>query len=191
MKIYTKTGDKGSTAMFAGKRIDKDSLRISSYGEVDELNSIIGEIINVSSKKDLTRKLLRIQNELFVLQSNLATLFDVKIKIPKITPAYCFRLEKEIDIWQKSLPELRNFILPGGGEVGAKLHIARTVARRAERTIVSLSKKEKVNAYALAYINRISDWFFVLARFVNLQEKKAEVRWMGRANLKSKTSGRP
>lgn len=206
MKIYTKTGDAGSTATFAGKRIDKDSLRIKSYGEVDELNSVVGEIIAQIHTKftpgvksglksentqdvfpgDLTylrRKLIRIQNELFVLQSDLATSADVKIKIPRITSSYATRLEKEIDSWQKHLPELRNFILPGGGEIGAKLHVARTVARRAERSVVSLSKQEKLSKHALSYINRLSDWFFVLARWSNLQENIPEVKWMGRKKL--------
>lgn len=183
MKVYTKTGDKGSTSTFAGIRVDKDSLRIGSYGEVDELNSIVGEIISVSSNKDLTKKLLRIQDELFVLQSDLAASFSLKLKIPRVTALYVSRLEKEIDTWQKHLPQLRNFILPGGGETGAKLHVARTVARRAERSVVSLSKEEKISKHALAYINRISDWFFVLARYVNLQEQIPETKWMGRKKI--------
>lgn len=187
MKIYTKTGDKGTTSSFAGKRVDKDSLRIAAYGNVDELNSLIGVIIatlGIAEKKDFARiiqKLNRVQNELFVLQSDLAALTDIKIKIPRITSSYVIRLEKEIDSWENTLPKLRNFILPGGGEIGAKLHLARTVARRAERSMVSLSKQEKISKYALSYINRLSDWLFVFARYVNQVEKIFEVKWMGRS----------
>lgn len=196
MKIYTKTGDHGTTSLFGGRRIDKDSARIEAYGNVDELNSLIGVVIGelnyssgtsreVSLKRNspqgrIVNKLLRIQAELFVLGADLATPLDVKVKIPRVTKPYIRRLEKEIDIWDKNLPKLKKFILPGGGKIGSKLHLARTIARRAERSIVALSNQEKINQNAQIYINRLSDWLFVAARYVNKLEKFPETSWKGR-----------
>lgn len=208
MKIYTKTGDSGTTSLFGGKRVEKSTLRIKAYGEVDELNSVIGTVLaelqsphvilsdsEGSRKRDssspsadqndrrtinIVNKLLRIQNELFVLGTDLASPMDVKVKIPRVTKGFIVRLEKEIDVFQKNLPVLKNFILPGGGKVGAGFHLARTIARRAERSIVALSDEEKINHYALMYINRLSDWFFVLARYSNSINNIKEVQWRGR-----------
>lgn len=181
MKIYTKTGDRGTTSLFGGKRVDKDSVRIEAYGNVDELNSLIGTILADSPPGDVLKKLLRIQNELFVLGSDLATPKEVKVKVVRVKKSFVDRLEKEIDNWEKQLPKLRNFILPGGSITGSKLHLARTVARRAERSIVNLSANEKINANGLTYINRLSDWLFVLARFVNKLDKAKEIPWRGRS----------
>ena len=206
MKIYTKTGDSGTTSLFGGRRVEKNSAMIKAYGEVDELNSLLGVIIvdlqnyssspstplrvnwsrEVSSRRNsppgrIVKKLLRIQNELFVLGADLATPFDVKTKVPRITKAYISRLEREIDNWEKELPKLNNFILPGGGKIGAKLHLARTIARRAERSIVELESQEKINQSVLVYINRLSDWLFVLARYVNKLEDVNENIWRGRS----------
>ncbi len=180
MKIYTKTGDRGTTSLFGGKRVDKNSARIEAYGCVDELNSLIGVIVASEPSADVLKKLIRIQDELFVLGSDLATPLGVKVKIPKITKSFITRLEKEIDAFDKNLPALRNFILPGGRNIGSKLHLARTVARRAERRIVDLSHTEKINQNSLIYINRLSDWLFVMARYVNSLEKVKEVTWKGR-----------
>lgn len=180
VKIYTKTGDRGTTSLFGGKRVDKNSLRIEAYGCVDELNSLIGTIVASKPPADVLKKLLRIQEELFVLGADLSSPTDVKVKIPRITKSYVTRLEKEIDALDKNLPALRNFILPGGGKIGSKLHLARTVARRAERTIVELSQAEKINQNCLIYINRLSDWLFVLARYSNFLERVKEITWKGR-----------
>jgi len=199
-KVYTKTGDSGTTSLFGGKRVDKNSARIRAYGEVDELNSLIGVIVSdlrhsgeqsdsrtdsgqarmTDQKLVINKKLLRIQTELFVLGANLATPSDVKTKVPKITKRHIKRLEEEIDSWSDKLPKLRNFILPGGSTIGSKLHLARTVARRAERSIVNLTAQEKINKNILPYINRLSDWFFVMARYVNKGEKQEEKVWRGR-----------
>ena len=199
-KVYTKTGDSGTTSLFGGKRVDKNSARIRAYGEVDELNSLIGLIVSdlrhsgeqsdsrtdsgqarmTDQKLVINKKLLRIQTELFVLGANLATPSDVKTKVPKITKRHIKRLEEEIDSWSDKLPKLRNFILPGGSTIGSKLHLARTVARRAERSIVNLTAQEKINKNILPYINRLSDWFFVMARYVNKGEKQEEKVWRGR-----------
>lgn len=185
MKIYTKTGDRGKTSLFGGERVDKNSARIRAYGDIDELNSQIGLVIAQKPPVDTSKKLQRIQNELFVLGTDLATPSEVKVKVkvPRVKKSFVTRLEKEIDIWQKKLPEIRNFILPGGSEVGARLHLARAVARRAERAIVDLSNVEKINRNALIYINRLSDWFFVLARYVNKLDNEAETIWKGRSKI--------
>lgn len=180
MKIYTKTGDRGTTSLFGGKRVDKNSLRIEAYGCVDELNSLIGTIVANNPSADVVKKLIRVQEELFVLGTDLASPQDVKVKIPRITKTFVTRLEKEIDVMEKQLPKLKNFILPGGSKVGAQLHLARTVARRAERRIVDLSHTEKINQNCLIYINRLSDWLFVMARYSNSLEKVKEITWKGR-----------
>ena len=219
MKIYTKAGDNGTTSLFGGKRVEKDSARIKAYGEVDELNSLIGVVLaylsshsrpdreslgtessgrmsdprpsvlssgskdfreDDKSKNHIVTKLVRIQAELFVLGSDLASPLSVKVKIPRISKSYITRLEKEIDTWEKDLPKLRNFIFPGGSKVGAGLHLARALARRAERSIVALSKQEKIDKHAQIYINRLSDWFFVAARYANHLDKIPETVWKGR-----------
>lgn len=180
VKIYTKTGDSGATSLFGGKRVDKNSVRIEAYGCVDELNSLIGVIVVSEPSADVLKKLIRIQEELFVLGADLSSPMDIKVKIPRITKSYVTRLEKEIDALDRNLPALRNFILPGGGKIGSILHLARTVARRAERRIVDLSQAEKINQNSVIYINRLSDWLFVLARYANSLEKIKEFPWKGR-----------
>lgn len=180
MKIYTKKGDSGTTSLFGGKRVEKSSERIEAYGSVDELNSLIGVIVCEIADKDILKSFSRIQNELFVLGGDLATPLEVKVKIPHITKTFITRLEKEIDKFDKSLPELKNFILPGGGKIGSKIHLARTLARRAERRIVDLSSTEKINKLNLIYINRLSDWLFVAARYVNKIDGVGEKIWKGR-----------
>lgn len=180
MKIYTKTGDRGTTSLFGGKRVDKNSARIEAYGCVDELNSLIGTVVAVNPQTDVSKKLIRVQSELFVLGTDLATPSEVKIKIQRIAKGFVARLEKEIDLMQKELPALRNFILPGGSVFGSQIHLVRAVARRTERTIVALSVVEKLNPNVLTYINRLSDWLFVLARYINSEENVKEVVWKGR-----------
>jgi len=206
VKIYTKSGDKGRSSLFGGQKVEKSDLRIEAYGNVDELNSQVGTIVaelysySSSERKrvekfrfgssrqartirvfnDLSKKLTRIQNELFVLGSDLATPLNIRIKIPRVTKSFTNRLEKEIDSWQKDLPQLKKFILPGGSKIGAKLHLARSTTRRTERSIVRLAQQNRINGKDLIYINRLSDWFFVLARFVNKLEKIKETQWRGR-----------
>ena len=196
VKIYTKTGDSGTTSLFGGKRLPKDDLRVEAYGTVDELNSLLGVIIadlNYSSSASrevsliknspqgrIINKLLRIQKELFVLGTDLASPNNLKIKGPRVKKPFITKLEQEIDSWDKNLPKLRNFILPGGSKIGSQLHFARSIARRAERSITSLSQKEKINRNAQVYINRLSDWLFVLARYMNKLENQKERIWKGR-----------
>ena len=155
------------------------------------MNSQVGMVIAKMPGVDLSRKLLRVQSELFVLGTDLATPQEVSAKgrsasggkVPRVKKSFITRLEKEIDDWQKKLPEIRNFILPGGSEVGARLHLARAIARRAERAIVDLSSVEKINHNALIYINRLSDWLFVLARYINRLSNTAETIWKGRSKI--------
>ena len=180
MKIYTKTGDSGTTSLFGGKRLTKDDLRVEAYGNVDELNSLLGTVLSEQPPDNIAKKLLRIQEELFVLGTGLASPGILKVKIPRVKKPFITRLEQEIDSWDKNLPKLRNFILPGGSKVGSQLHLARSVARRAERSLAALSQNEKINKNAQIYINSLSDWLFVLARYVNKLEGQEEKIWKGR-----------
>ena len=181
MKIYTKTGDSGTTSLFAGGRVDKSSSRIEANGLADELNSFIGVVISEDEKSKTRTKLLRIQRELFVLGSDLATPLDVKAKVPRIKKSYTTRLEREIDKWENDLPTLKNFILPGGSKIGAILHLARARCRCLERIVVSLDRSDSLNRQVLPYVNRLSDWFFVLARHTNLESDHEETLWRGRS----------
>ncbi len=188
LKIYTKTGDKGETSLFGGKRVSKSSLRIEAIGLVDELNSAIGvaiaEIQNSkfkiqNYKSKVKSELENIQQDLFEIGSLLANLgiknqeFRIKNLERRVNS-----FERTIDELTEKLPELRNFILPGGGRAGSLLHLARSVCRRAERRIVQLAKKESVEPLILQYFNRLSDLLFTMARFVNYQEKKKEIIWI-------------
>jgi len=180
MKIYTKKGDRGETSLFGGQKVDKNSLRVEAYGKADELNSLIGVIIAEEVSKNVLAKLTRIQNELFVLGTDLATPIDVKVKVPRIKKTNTSKLEKEIDNWQKDLPGLKNFIVPGGSSAGSKLHLARATSRCLERIVVSLDRHDRLNPAILPYVNRLSDWFFVLARHTNFVANAKETVWKGR-----------
>ncbi len=179
-KIYTKTGDRGDTGLFGGGRVSKDSKRIEAYGTVDELNTFIGLTIVEIKNDEITKLLQKIQNELFVLGSNLATP-DIdknkKLKIPKITEKMIKDAEEAIDHFEEKLEPLKNFILPGGSKGAALLHICRTICRRAERKTVALNLSEKINDSLIIYLNRLSDLFFVLARYENLISDIPDVKW--------------
>lgn len=178
MKIYTKTGDAGDTALFGGQRVSKDVLRIEAYGTVDELNAFLGLAAHHCESSDLKSRLLRAQGELFQVGADLATPLDAKTSyIARLDEQPAQRLEAEIDEWEALLPPLTNFILPGGSQPGAELHIARTICRRAERRTVSLSRTEKINPNVLVYLNRLSDWLFVLALLVNHRQNAPETPW--------------
>lgn len=178
VKIYTKTGDKGETSLFGGKRVSKADLRVEAYGCVDELTSLIGVIISQYQKSKIKNELSNIQNDLFEISSVLASPnTKYYIQNTKYLESRVGDFELLIDKLSKDLPELKNFILPGGGEAGSLLHFARTVCRRAERRIVELSQKENVPENIIAYFNRLSDLLFVMARYINYKEKKKEVIW--------------
>ena len=174
MPIYTRTGDKGQTGLFSGIRISKASLRIEAIGTVDELNSVIGfAISNIKNQRsNITKELVEIQRDLFTIGAALANPSQ-KIDLSKRIREF----ENLIDKMTKKLPPLFNFILPGGGKAGSSLHLARTVSRRAERRIVSLSNKEKVAEDVLIYINRLSDLFLTMSRFINQKENQKETIW--------------
>ncbi len=178
MKIYTKTGDNGTTALFGGDRVFKDDLRINAYGTVDELNSIIGLAISNISNDEIISELRQIQNQLFRLGSDLATpLEKTKVSIERIDDTLVTGLENKIDFYTGKLPELRNFILPGGSKGASYLHFARTVCRRAEREIVTLKKHVIIGDTILKFINRLSDLLFVIARYENFVTGTPEIEW--------------
>lgn len=176
MKIYTKTGDTGQTGLFGGGRVSKDALRVHAYGAVDELNAVLGVTRTIGLDATLDTLLARIQDELFVLGADLATPGEAKY-IPRVSSEYVTRLEEEIDQFETELEPLKQFILPGGTPAAAYLHLARTVCRRAERQVVSLQAAEELNPITLLYLNRLSDWFFVLARLANARAGVADVPW--------------
>ena len=180
MKIYTKRGDGGKTGLIGGDEVSKSNERINAYGEVDELNSIIGWCASISDNK--TKEILERENRnLFVLGSWLATpdstSADTHKSLPKWNSKSTEVLENEMDEMSNSLSELKNFILPGGTELASRLHIARTVCRRAERSICSLSEKETVNPIFIQYLNRLSDWLFTLARDSNRNSSIKDTIW--------------
>ena len=188
MAIYTRTGDKGQTSLFNGQRVSKADLRVEVYGTVDELNSVIGVVIAEirNSKFEIRNELVRIQNDLFEIGSTLA---NPGIRNPSATlrtsqesgikelEKRVKEFENEIDNMTEKMPTLNNFILPGGGNTGSLLHFVRTVARRTERRVASLSKSEKVDNSIIMYLNRLSDLLFTMARFVNYKEKQEEIIW--------------
>ncbi len=175
-RIYTRTGDKGETGLVGGGRIAKDSPRVRAYGDVDELNSVLG-LVRASSRDDELGSILEgLQRDLFSLGANLASREQGR-GVPDITKDMVTALEKTIDSFQLGLSPLKAFILPGGGKTGALLHFARTVARRAERNIVALSKIEEVNENLVPYMNRLSDLLFVMARLANHRDGRKEVAW--------------
>ncbi len=186
-RVYTRTGDSGETSLVGGPRIAKDAIRIQSYGTVDELNAVLGLARTANretpgaSDEDracLDALLMRLQNELFNLGSDLATLpQDRHPKQPVIEERHTAFLEKTIDEMNEGLPELRSFVLPGGGWVSAFLHQARTVCRRAERLVTTLARQEAVGPHVLVYLNRLSDLLFVLGRWAARARGETEPLW--------------
>ena len=176
MKIYTKTGDKGETSLHGGKRVSKDSLRIVTYGTVDELNSLLGVVRSFNTVKNIDMLLHEIQRDLFTLGSDLAT--PAASAPARISQAEISRLEKHIDTLQPQLPELTHFILPGGNRTASMLHVARTVCRRAERLAVRLSRRESLSSEPQVYLNRLSDLLFILARYANMLGDTPEEEWI-------------
>lgn len=184
-KIYTKTGDAGETALGNGARVAKFSTRVTAYGTVDELNSVVG-LARLQASGDLEGQLSRIQNDLFDLGADLCTPDmekDAERDFPplRMDASQVARLESEIDVMNGRLEPLRSFILPGGTPLAAHMHHCRTVARRAERFVVELATMETVNPEAVKYLNRLSDWFFVAARIAN-DDGRADVLWVPGAN---------
>jgi cob(I)alamin adenosyltransferase len=186
MKIYTKTGDKGTTALFGGTRVSKHHIRIDSYGTIDELNAWLGLIRDQEINSHSKKLLAVIQDKLFTLGAILATDPEKallksgkeRLNIPKINASDIELLEKEIDAMNESLPPMTHFILPGGHTTVSYCHIARTVCRRAERLATQLFEKEPFEDNVLSYINRLSDYLFVLARKLSKDLKADEIKWI-------------
>ena len=178
-KIYTKTGDDGTTGLVGGSRVKKNSIRLEAYGTVDELNSAIGLLRSYSIPRDVSEILVKIQNKLFNIGSRLASddkgdMYTVSLSI---TEKDIQLLESSIDNYEQKLPELTNFIIPGGEITSAQCHVVRTVCRRAERMILELAEQEKVQKEIIVYLNRLSDLLFVLARKLAFDKNSEEMPW--------------
>jgi cob(I)alamin adenosyltransferase len=182
-KVYTRTGDDGTTALGGGQRVRKDSLRVEAYGTVDELNSQIGVALAVGLSSPLPEELGRIQNDLFHLGSDLCVLEEDKAKrpVPRIEQRQVSALEGLIDRLSAELNPLENFVLPGGAMGAAQLHVSRTVCRRVERLLVTLAREEPVGEWTIPYVNRLSDALFVMARYENRRRGAADLLWDSRA----------
>lgn len=181
MKIYTKTGDSGSTSLFGGKRVLKSDLRIDTYGTVDELNSYIGLLRDQDVNHKRKDILIEIQDRLFTIGSILATEpGNDKVKTPTLTEADIQLLEKQIDTIDAQLPPMRSFVLPGGHPSVSFCHIARTVCRRAERLVIALDAVEKINPLVIQYLNRLSDFLFMLSRKMSAELNAEETPWKPR-----------
>ena len=176
MKIYTKTGDEGKTSLFDNSRVWKSDERIMSYGAVDELNSSIGIALSLELDNEIKEILIKIQNDLFIVGSDLANpnMTDKKIRT---TEEMIIFLEQKIDLLEPQLKPLTSFILPGGTLLASILHLCRTISRRVETHVVALSKSEDINKEAVIYLNRLSDLMFILARIVNNRKKMPDIIW--------------
>lgn len=182
MRIYTKTGDAGETSLFGGGRVGKDAARVDAYGELDELNAVLGLVRAEVDDRELDALLERLQVELFTVGAVLATPRDTKAAgvIPQVEAAWIEAQERDIDRLDATLPAMTHFILPGGSRASASLHLARTVCRRVERRVVPLLRSGEIGAEVGIYLNRLSDLLFVLARVVNHRAGVADVKWIPR-----------
>lgn len=178
-RIYTKTGDKGDTGLFGGGRVRKDDARVEAYGQIDELNATLGLAAALSDDPQIRGWLATIQDELFVLGAELATPDPERVKkqIVPVGPGQIAAMEAIIDSLDEEIPPLRQFVLPGGHPAAAQLHVARTVCRRAERRVIAFGDGASVRQECIAYLNRLSDLLFVLARAVNHRQKVEEPVW--------------
>lgn len=181
MKIYTKTGDKGETSFLDGKRISKSHFRLEVYGTIDELNSYIGLIRSLEQTRNYNTELLNIQDKLFTIGSHLAVQEDPdKFNLPELHIDDVTFLEENIDSMEKGLPTMRNFILPGGDMAVSHIHVARCICRRAERLAAALNENEPIESTILIYLNRLSDYLFVLGRKISNDNDLDEIPWKPR-----------
>ncbi len=179
MKIYTKKGDAGETSLYGGRRVPKDDLRIRTYGTFDELNAILGMVLAEPGLAEVvSSRLLRMQGELFQLGAELATPRGSSVGTKLIEQSQVDAMEHEIDQMEAKLEPLKTFILPGGGRASALVHLARTVSRRAERDLISLNRGEPLRPVVLQYVNRVSDYLFVTARYLNFLAGKLDTPWV-------------
>ena len=175
--IYTRAGDRGETSLFGGERVPKDHPRVAAYGALDELNSCLGVAMAFLRQRRVAAALREVQADLFQLGAELASPGSDRFRLPAERVE---ALERLIDAYDARLEPLKSFVLPGGAPAAALLHLARTLCRRAEREVVALSRREEVAPHVLAYLNRLSDLLFVLARYVNKAEGRRETPWRGR-----------
>lgn len=181
MKIYTKGGDKGKTSLLGGARVDKFALRIEAYGTIDELNSHVGLVRSYEIDETDKIFLIEIQNLLFTMGSQLATEpGNTKVKIPKLTKTDIELLEKQIDEMDGALPPMKNFVLPGGSLAVAQTHVTRCICRRAERIVLALDQDESVDDHINVFLNRLSDYLFVLSRKISHDSQAQEIPWTPR-----------
>ncbi len=180
MKIYTKTGDAGQTGLFGGSRVSKSHIRVEAYGTVDELNAFIGLLCDSLNEEPVRRQLHEVQHRLFSIGAALAADPKGTPLVPDLETEDIALLERAIDGMNEHLPELRHFILPGGFPSASLAHVCRTVCRRAERIAVSLHEREPVPSLVLPYLNRLSDYFFVLARYLGHRAGAEEIKWIPR-----------
>jgi cob(I)alamin adenosyltransferase len=173
--MYTRGGDRGETGLYGPKRVRKDSPRVEAYGNVDELNSCLGVAVSVSGHEELSLDLNWIQGRLLVVGADLAS--EKGGRVPRISKEDTHRLERSIDTLQGRLPRLTNFILPGGSALSAQLHLARSVCRRAERSVVALSSSEQINPELIPFLNRLSTYLFNAARLANLLDGRKDEVW--------------
>jgi cob(I)alamin adenosyltransferase len=177
--LYTRGGDKGETGLYGPARVAKDSLRVDAYGTIDELNSCIGAAVAVCRHDEVSKPLKRVQAQLFTAGADLATEFASKggARVPRIQKKDTERLERMVDELQAKLPRLTSFILPGGSQLAASLHLARAVCRRTERRVVALGRAEKINPEMVPYLNRLSTYLFNVARYANVLEGVEDEAW--------------
>ena len=180
-KIYTKTGDKGTTSLIGGTRLSKDHTKIEAYGSVDELNAWIGVLADAPENKERNAFLKEIQDRLFTIGAELASEPEQnKKKLPELFESDIVVLEKEMDSYNEVIPTLRAFVLPGGHPLVSFAHVARTVCRRSERQVIALSHNEDVNPLIIKYLNRLSDYLFVLSRKITQEQNAPEIAWKPR-----------
>jgi cob(I)alamin adenosyltransferase len=179
LKIYTRTGDYGETGLFAGPRVGKEHPRIEAYGAIDELAAVLGMVRSAQPPQEIDEVLARIQHELFIVGGELATPTPERREMKTVQPEHIQQLEQDIDRFDAQLPELKNFVLSGGSKAGATLHLARATCRRAERRAVALARRPsgRVSRDILAYLNRLGDMLFVLARAANAAAGHPEEKW--------------
>jgi cob(I)alamin adenosyltransferase len=175
-RIYTGGGDAGETSLGDGSRASKLDLRIQAYGTVDELNSALGLVLSADGPAEIHEVLARVQNELFDVGADLSVPLEHGDRL-RVTDGQVEQLERDCDRFNESLPELKSFVLPGGGEAAARLHLARAICRRAERDAIAAAREHELNGAALVYLNRLSDLLFILARSVNVSEGREEPLW--------------
>jgi len=191
-RIYTKTGDRGTTSLLDGKRVSKDDLRVECYGDIDELISAIGlaEALLDDRQASLAPVLRRIEEVAMAAAALVATADEAAVaRLPNVSDQATTNLEADIDRMDEELPPLSSFVLPGGSVVAAQLHVARTICRRAERRLVQLAQSEPVPQQVRVYINRLSDWFFAAARYANLLVDVATPLWNGKESSRTTNEG--